>query len=91
MPLKDRNAYNSYMNQYMKNRWERRREEAIIYLGGRCKGCNGLDDLQFHHYDPITKTATIARMSSYSESKFWEEVNKCILLCSDCHKNHHYG
>lgn len=77
---------NEYMNNYMKDRWAKRRKEAIEKLGGKCNECESLEDLQFDHIDPMTKIATVAKMSSMSEEKFWNEVNKCQLLCLKCHQ-----
>lgn len=73
------------MNTYMKDRWKKRRRRAIKHLGEKCAICGNLESLEFDHIDPITKTYTIARASSLSEKIFWEEVNKCQLLCKPCH------
>lgn len=77
------------MNSYMKKRYIKRRELAISYLGSVCINCQSSQDLQFHHIDPNTKLYTIAKASSFSETRFWSEVEKCELLCSDCHATHH--
>lgn len=78
MPYSD---YNKSMNNYMKNRWEARRQSAIAYLGGKCVQCGKTDELEFDHIDPSTKVMTIARASSRNEEFFWKEVDKCQLLC----------
>jgi 5-methylcytosine-specific restriction endonuclease McrA len=77
--------YNKSMNKYMKQRWEARRQSAIDYLGGKCIRCNSTDFLEFDHIEPSTKIMTIAKASSRNEKMFWEEVNKCQLLCVPCH------
>lgn len=77
--------YNRDMNLYMKRRWETRRARAVESLGGKCARCDEVDDLQFDHIDPRTKTMTIARAASRSEEFFWAEVAKCQLLCFPCH------
>lgn len=82
MPYKD---YNNKMNQYMKKRWERRRKAAVEYLGSKCKRCGETEELDFDHINPLTKIMSIARASSRSEKFFWEEVDKCQLLCKPCH------
>ncbi len=84
--MRDRQKYNSYMNEYMKERWNRRRSKSIALLGGQCVRCGSRDDLEFDHVDPSTKEFTIAKASSFSESRFQAEISKCQLLCSDCHK-----
>lgn len=71
------------------------KEKAIIYKGGKCCICgynkyNGA--LDFHHIDPNEKSFTIG---SYGHCRAWKkvqkELDKCILLCSNCHKELHGG
>jgi hypothetical protein len=62
-------------------------EEARIHLGGRCEGCGDEGELQFDHYDPTTKVAEVATvLTRQGLDAFWIEVEKCQLLCVDCHK-----
>jgi 5-methylcytosine-specific restriction endonuclease McrA len=65
-------------------RRKRRREVAIAMLGGKCVQCGATERLEFDHIDPSTKTATIGQL--VSRSTFWVEIEKCQLLCYDCHK-----
>jgi len=47
--------------------------------------------MDFHHVDPATKIKGVhewARKGSYK--KAFEEVKKCIVLCSNCHRILHY-
>ena len=47
--------------------------------------------LDFHHINPEEKDNTIAYMiKSSSIEKLIEEVNKCKLLCANCHREFHY-
>jgi 5-methylcytosine-specific restriction endonuclease McrA len=85
MPFKDKTEYNNYLNEYMKSRWVLRRASAVEYLGGKCAWCNSTGNLEFDHIDPYSKLMSIARASSRSEKFFWAEVDKCQLLCHDCH------
>ena len=67
--------------------------KAVEYMGGRCKLC-GYDKyigaLQFHHLDPLEKDFGI---SSGGHTRKWsavkKELDKCILLCSNCHTEVH--
>jgi 5-methylcytosine-specific restriction endonuclease McrA len=77
------------MNNYMKRRWERRRLAAVDKLGGKCVNCGDRDELEFDHIDPATKLYSIARASSFSQSRFDAEVAKCQLLCRECHQEKH--
>lgn len=69
------------------------RERAIAYKGGRCEVC-GYDRcpaaFDFHHVDPTIKDFTISqRMSSFEAIQ--RELDKCVLLCSRCHREVHEG
>lgn len=48
--------------------------------------------LDFHHIDPNEKENTIARMTSnnYRLDTVLNEIKKCIVLCSNCHREFHY-
>ena len=64
-----------------------------LQKGGKCLVCGYdrcLRALDFHHIDPSTKTITIS--SSLSTVKEREqEVEKCVLICSNCHRELHAG
>ena len=60
-------------------------------LGG-CVVC-GEDDpccVDFHHLGDKTKDVS-KLVKSRQFPKIIEEINKCICLCSNCHKKHHNG
>ena len=80
-----RDNYNQWMNDYMKQRWAKRRAAAVHALGGCCARCGSTDALEFDHIDPSTKEFTIAKASSFSETRFQSEISKCQLLCRTCH------
>jgi hypothetical protein len=69
---------------------------AINYLGGVCKcGETHPSALQFHHRDPSTKLFAItSKELSTPKKRPWDtvivpELDKCELLCSNCHFKHH--
>lgn len=86
MTHRDKEKYNAYLNNYMKDRWTKRRAFAVESLGGECVVCGTTDELEFDHIDPDTKIMSIAKASSRSETFFWEEAGKCQLLCKPHHK-----
>ena len=46
--------------------------------------------MDFHHLDPSIKEKQISKMlSANSWIKIEEEMSKCILLCSNCHRKIH--
>jgi len=63
-----------------------------IALKYGCKNCDckwqGIFDpcqLTFHHFDPSIKETKVAKMHSWSIKKIIEEINKCVVLCRNCH------
>lgn len=63
----------------------------VEYKGGKCEICGYnkcLGALEFHHLDPSQKDYQPARMGKFDEiSK--KELDKCQLLCSNCHRETH--
>ena len=59
--------------------------KAINLLGGCCKICgtNNIFVLQFHHSED--KLYEISSIIDLRWSKIEKELNKCILLCANCH------
>jgi len=43
----------------------------------------------FHHLDPLTKDKNFDTIKSKSWEKVKEEIDKCQLLCSNCHRLAH--
>ena len=46
--------------------------------------------LDFHHIDKDTKDFTVGRLKKGSLSIIQKEINKCICLCANCHRDFHY-
>lgn len=58
----------------------------------RC-GFNHPAALQFHHIDPKTKSFTISKQliaNRSSKERILQEIEKCIVLCANCHFLEHY-
>lgn len=84
---KCRTCYNSYMREYMKRRYFKRRMEWLSRLGGTCAVCGVEDDLNFDHIDATTKQFDVAKiLASASETKLSVEMAKCQILCVLHHK-----
>lgn len=47
--------------------------------------------LDFHHVDPSCKYERVSVMLNYSMVRLAEEINKCVVLCRNCHQSLHYG
>src|SRR5690606_8656257 len=48
--------------------------------------------LDFHHIDSTKKDVSVSNMigSTYSIERIKKEIEKCVVLCSNCHRKHHY-
>ena len=52
--------------------------------------CN--EALDFHHVDSSTKDKSISDLlCSGSIDALKEEISKCVVLCANCHREHHAG
>lgn len=86
------------LNQVSHNtaEWRRRvKDKAIEYKGGKCSRCNYdkcKEALEFHHTEPSHKDFGIAQKGA---TRSWErvkvELDKCILVCANCHREIHNG
>ena len=80
---------------FMKKIYEDKKEfVANIKSQLKCQKCGESKEymLDFHHLDPSEKETTIARMTSnnYRIDRVLNEIQKCIVLCSNCHREFHY-
>lgn len=81
------------MSKQVIDRQQRYKQEAIQYKGGKCIMCGYKTyqgALEFHHIDPTQKDFEISKFSKHTlsdESK--KELDKCLLLCSNCHREEH--
>lgn len=75
-------------------RWAKK-IRAINLLGGCCSTCrnSNIFCLEFHHNKGAEKENTISYLLSYGSrwSEIKIEIEKCKLLCSNCHMEMHYG
>jgi len=73
-------------------RYRDNKRKAVIYSGGKCKKCGYnkcLDALDFHHVDPSEKDINFRYFKARNFSKIKSELDKCILLCANCHREIH--
>jgi len=62
-------------------------------LGNRCSKCGynkNTSALEFHHTEPEHKDFHISRANTTNLNKLRKEIDKCILLCANCHREEHY-
>lgn len=68
------------------------KQKGVDYLGGKCikcgyNKCNAA--LDFHHVDSSDKEFNPAHLTRGSWNKLKIELDKCVLLCANCHREHH--
>lgn len=79
----------------VKRRRKKVRDMAVSYKGGKCQLC-GYDkcreSLEFHH---ILKNKKNFGISEKGYTRSWDsiksELDKCVLLCANCHREWHAG
>ncbi len=83
----------NYLIAAVAKRRKKVRQMAVDYKGGCCQICGYskcLEALEFHHTDPTQKDFNI---SAKGHSRSWErvkaEIDKCILVCANCHRELH--
>lgn len=65
----------------------RTKEKAVEYKGGKCSVCGYdkcINALCFHHINPHEKDFTISGRN-LSWNRIQSELDKCVMLCSNCH------
>jgi hypothetical protein len=70
------------------------REKAIAYKGGRCSACGYSKchaALEFHHRSREKDFGISAKGYTRSWEKVKQELDKCVLLCANCHREAHSG
>jgi len=84
-----------YLIEAVKKRRQQIRLKSIDYKDGCCQACGYnrcLEALEFHHRNPEKKDFGISE-KGYTRS--WErvkqELDKCVLLCANCHRELHAG
>lgn len=68
--------------------------KMVEYMGGKCEHCGEFFEgrpevFDFHHINPEEKTTRKAVLTSWSWDKIVVELEKCIMLCSNCHRTEH--
>lgn len=82
--------------EYFIERRNKTKRKAVEYRGGKCQCCGYdrcLAALEFHHVDPTLKDKTIESMTKGAKAfnTIKDELDKCLLVCSRCHREIHTG
>lgn len=68
------------------------KQYLINYKGGQCQICGYNKSnwaLHFHHVDPTKKDFSISQNHTTNLDSYIKEVDKCLLLCANCHAEVH--
>lgn len=68
------------------------KDRARKLLGAACSSCGYSkcqDALEFHHKIKETKSFNLSACWQFPWSKLHTEILKCVLLCANCHREHH--
>jgi hypothetical protein len=89
----------AYMQEYIKTNYKQmvgrmKEKKQEIAEWKRSRGCTVCGEtepwvLDMHHLDPSSKETNSA--TSATLKAFLKEADKCILLCSNCHRKVHAG
>jgi hypothetical protein len=70
-----------------------RKQKAVDYFGNKCNDCGSSFPncvYQFHHLDPSQKDVNPSAAMTRSEEAMWAELEKCVMLCANCHLIRHF-
>lgn len=93
-----RGGFNSYCklcdNETSMERVKNLKSRAVEYKNGKCcicgyNRCNR--SLDFHHLDPSKKDFSISERKTSDFEKLKIELDKCVLICKNCHGELHDG
>lgn len=79
------------ISQQAKLRRLKLKQKYVDYLGGKCSRCGYFKNnraLTFHHHGK-GKDRNISQMIDWSWNKVKSELDRCILLCFNCHMEEH--
>ena len=74
-------------------RYQQHRQQVVEYLQHKhnhigCIGCGSQERLELDHIHPSTKLCDPAKSlgAITISQRIWNEIDKCQLLCYDCHR-----
>jgi len=86
--------YNAQHRERVKKEREARKLAAIARMGGCCADCKQTfhhSMYDFHHLNPTDKEHEPYRLfAQKDQDRIDNELAKCVLLCSNCHRFRHY-
>ena len=87
----DKKVKSKLKRKHKHNRRVKNRQYIWDYLKTHpCVICGESDPvvLEFNHIDPSTKIDTIAQLMKHTFTPLLNEIEKCEVMCSNCHARH---
>lgn len=89
-------------NEKARLRRQSNREFIKSHKDRPCADCGGIFPvccMDFHHVDKATKGVRVKRngkamteiLSGCSRARILEELDKCVVLCANCHRIRHHA
>jgi hypothetical protein len=85
----------SCSNKYHSERVRKVKLKMIDYKGGKCEKCalalknSHYSVFEFHHLNPKEKDVNFAKIKYQKWEKIKIEIDKCMLVCANCHRIEH--
>ena len=81
-------------NKQGRDRHRVAKQKAVEYMGSKCHDCQTVYPnyvYDFHHLDGDTKSANPSALLGSSWHRAKQELDKCIMVCANCHRGRHYN
>ena len=78
--------------EYASSRRRHKKSLAVQRFGNLCAHCGGeYPDcvFEFHHVEHTNKDITPAKLFLLKDETIHNELDKCIMLCANCHRIEH--
>lgn len=83
--------YKDGIQKKFKKRNGNLKQKWVDLAGGECQRCgfSVSSGLEFHHVYPVTKSGLPSVLIFRNDTEaIWKELDKCCLLCSNCHRSY---
>lgn len=80
-------------NAKVNERMKQRKAAVVQEFGGACYDCKGVFPdcvYDFHHLDGSTKDHNPSYLLKMNPERWRIELEKCVMLCSNCHRLRHF-
>jgi hypothetical protein len=87
-------AYIAEFNAKTVSKLQAKKRQAVEYKGNKCFDCGlSFPDCvyDFHHLDPSQKDMNPSALIRLGFEKAKPELDKCVMLCSNCHRIRHFS